>query len=435
MNVLIVGAGVVGVTTAWALVRRGYRVTVVDRLEGAALETSRANAGQRSYGYVYPWAAPGMVGTGLRGLFSRYGPFRITTPWSPRTLQFLAMSARYSCSHRRYHASHAAMLELGEYSRQCFQALEEPPAGRFDGQHDGLMEVAGTQAACTALRQKARVLETLGIEHEWLSAAAVRQQEPGMQGPGALAGGLRMPGDGTGDCHRFTRALARACEARGVRFLYNTAIADWSLDVERIRGAWLQRPGDQKRNDPANVDSERPPGHYLETDQVVLCAGCDSRELARPLGLNLPIYPVKGYSLTSTIEDPAKAPRSTVVDHGYKVAMTRLGNRVRVTGFVELAGFQRRIPARRLQVLREGFASRFPGAADLDHAEPWAGFRPMTPDGPPIIGRAGRENLYLNTGHGTLGWTHSCGSAAALADIVAGRRPDVDFAFSGYDSN
>ncbi|MFL1484064.1 D-amino acid dehydrogenase [Marinobacter sp. LN3S78] len=425
MNVLIVGAGVVGVTTAWSLVQRGHRVTVVDPLEGAALETSRANAGQRSYGYVYPWAAPDMVGKALKGLFSKYGPFKITTPWSPRTLQFLAMTARCSLSHHRYNQSHAALLELAEYSRHCFQALEEPPEGSFDGQHEGLMEVANDQAACTALRQKAQVLDRLGVDHEWLSPEAVRQQEPGMQGPGPVTGGLRMPGDGTGDCHRFTQALARACESRGVEFQYRTAIKDWDLRDGRIRGAWVQRAPEEHRAGKKEAPS---PAHYQETDQVVLCAGCASRDLARPLGLSLPIYPVKGYSLTGTIDDPAKAPLSTVVDHGYKVAMTRLGNRVRVTGFVELADFNRGIPARRLQVLREAFTSRFPGAADLGQAEPWTGFRPMTPDGPALLGWGRQGNLLLNTGHGTFGWTLSAGSAEVIGQLLDEETPAVDLA-------
>ena len=423
MNVLIVGAGVVGVTTAWSLVKRGHRVTVVDRLDGAALETSRANAGQRSYGYVYPWAAPDMVGKALKGLFSKYGPFKITTPWSLHTLQFLAMTARCSLSHHRYDQSHKTLLELAEFSRHCFLALEEPREGSFDGQHEGLMEVANDQAACTALSQKAEVLDKLGVDHEWLSPNAVRQQEPGMQGPGPVTGGLRMPGDGTGDCHRFTRALARACEARGVEFQYRTAIRNWDLQEGRIRGAWLQKaPVDDR----AGTTEDTSPAHYLETGQVVLCAGCASRDLARPLGLSLPIYPVKGYSLTGDIDDPGKAPLSTVVDHGYKVAMTRLGNRVRVTGFVELAGFNRRIPARRLDVLREAFASRFPGAADLGQAEPWTGFRPMTPDGPALLGRGRQENLLLNTGHGTFGWTLSAGSAEIIGQLLDGETPSVN---------
>lgn len=427
MNVLIVGAGVVGVTTAWALAQRGHRVTVVDPLEGAALETSRANAGQRSYGYVYPWAAPDMVGKALRGLFTRYGPFKITDPWSPRTLQFLAMTARFCLSQGRYRASHTALLELAGYSRHCFQALEEPPDASYDGQHEGLMEVADNWAACTALRQKARLLEELGVDHEWLSAEAVRQREPGMQGPGAVTGGLRLPGDGTGDCHRFTRALASACETRGVHFQYRTAVKDWDLDDGRIRGAWLQTvPEDNSREQSVHDGTDQAPPHYLETDQVVLCAGCASRDLARPLGLNLPIYPVKGYSLTGTIDDPTRAPCSTVADHGYKVAMTRLGDRVRVTGFVELAGFQRRIPDRRLQVLREAFASRFPGAADLSHAEPWTGFRPMTPDGPPILGWGPQKNLLLNTGHGTFGWTLSAGCGELIGQLLDGETPAVD---------
>lgn len=427
MHVLVVGAGVVGVTTAWALSRRGHQVTVVDPLYGAALETSRANAGQRSYGYVYPWAAPDMVGKAVRGLFSRYGPLKITTPLSPRTLQFLALTARCSASQHRYSTSHSALLDLAEYSRRCFLSLEEPSDNRFDGQHEGLMEVADSESASTALRQKAQLLEKLGVHHEWLRPAEVQEREPGMQGPGPVTGGLRMPLDGTGDCHRFTQALAESCEARGVRFEYGTAIRKWDLDKDRIRGAWLERlPFDQHRQHQTHETSDSATNDYLEADQVVLCAGCASRDLARPLDLSLPIYPVKGYSLTRTLDDPTKAPRSTVVDHGYKVAMTRLGDRVRVTGFVELANFNRRIPEKRLQVLREAFASRFPGAADLLQAEPWTGFRPMTPDGPPVLGRGLQTNLLLNTGHGTFGWTLSAGCAEIIGQLLDDETPAVD---------
>ena len=418
MNVLVVGAGVTGVTTAWALARRGHQVTVVERLPGAGLETSRANAGQRSYGYVYPWAAPDMVGKALRGLFSRYGPFKVTTPWSPRTLEFLALTARCSASPERYRTSHRALLDLAAYSHRCFLDLEVPPASDFDGQHQGLMEVATNKAEAAALRQKAELLADLEVAHEWLDPKDVRQNEPGMLGPGEVTGGLRMPGDGTGDCHHFTRALAAACETLGVRFLYNTAIRRWNQQDDRILGAWLEPCSTPHAPDPVDT--------YLETDQVVLCAGCQSRHLARPLGLRLPIYPVKGYSLTATLEDATRAPRSTVVDHGYKIAMTRLGDRVRVTGFVELANFRRTIPASRLAVLREGFATRFPGAADLHRAEPWTGFRPMTPDGPPLLGRGSLSNLLLNTGHGTFGWTLSAGSAELTGQLLDGERPAID---------
>lgn len=417
MKVLIVGAGVVGVTTAWSLARRDHEVTVVERLDGAALETSRANAGQRSYGYVYPWAAPDMVGRAIRGLFSRYGPFKLTAPWSPRTLQFLASTARYSASPERYRTSHKALLTLAAYSRDCFLALHEPGEQAFDGQHQGLMEVAGDQAGALALRQKARALEKLGVEHEWLDPDAVRDHQPGMQGPASVTGGLRFPDDGTGDCHRFTQALARSCSEHGVQFYYGTAIREWDLRGDRISGAWL-RP---QTVEPGANDGYR----YQAADQVVLCAGCASRDLTPPLGLSLPIYPVKGYSLTANLEDAGKAPRSTVVDHGFKVAMTRLGDRVRVTGFVELARFNRRIPDSRLRVLREAFATRFPGAADLVTAEPWTGFRPMTPDGPPILGWGRQENLLLNTGHGTFGWTLSAGCAELVGQLLDGEQPAI----------
>lgn len=414
MKTLVIGAGVAGVTTAWALNQRGHDVTVIDALDAPAMETSYANAGQRSYGHVAPWAAPDVIGVGLRGLFSREGPLKVHFPPDPSTLGFLARTLRYATTPRLYDSNNIAMLKLGMVSRDAFLELENRASLDFDGAHEGLLEVTTDTSEAAGLRKKADALTQLGIPHDWLDAQAVARQEPALQSTGPLQPSLLINGDGTGDCHRFTRSLMARCEEAGVTFHFNTQLTGWQRSGERITGAELVS------------DHNAAPATWTETaEQVVLCAGCGSRKLAAQLGLFLPIYPVKGYSLTAQLDDPERAPRSTVVDLDRKVAITRLGDRMRVTGFAELTAFNRRIPQGRLDVIREAVEARFPGAADFHRAEPWTGFRPMLPDGPPAMGKGPLENLYVNTGHGTFGWTLSAGSAKILAQLVDGETPPI----------
>lgn len=412
MQILIVGAGVVGVTTAWALIRRGHEVTVVDAHPGPANETSYANAGQRSYGHVSPWADPGLISTGLRGLLSPDGPLKIPAPPSLKTLGFLLNTARYAWSPGCYQSNNLALLHLARFSREAFMALEQTLPLDFDGQHQGLVELADDDAGIAALNRKARDLEDAGIAHQWLQGSSLKAQEPGLHAASNDATGLLITGDGTGDCQSFTRALAERCQHHGARFHYQTRVTQWEVDGRRIHKVH----GTDSRGQP-----------WVDTvDRVVLCAGNGSAPLARSSGFNLPIYPVKGYSLTADITDSARAPRSTVVDMGLKVAITRLGKRLRVTGFVELSGFDRALPASRLAVLRQAVDIRFPGAADLSQATPWCGFRPMLPDGPPALGWGPLSNLLVNTGHGTFGWTLSAGSAEIIGQLVDRETPAVD---------
>lgn len=419
MRVLIIGAGVVGVTTAWVLTRRGHEVTVVDALEGAANETSRGNAGQRSYGHVSPWADPGMITVGLRGLLRSEGPLKVPAPPSLSTLKFLLRTARYAWTPGCYQRNNYSLLQLARFSREAFLALEQSLSLDFDGQHQGLLELASDAPAKAALNSKARDLAEAGIDHEWLQGSSLKAQEPGLQTPDNTVRGLLINGDGTGDCQRFTQALAKACEFQGARFRYRTRVTHWDHDNRQIRTVH----GEDGQGQP-----------WAEAfDQVVLCAGNGSPQLARPLGLKLPIYPVKGYALTADLDDDSLAPRSTVVDLGLKVAITRLGRRMRVTGFVELADFDRSLPESRLLVLRNAVESRFPGAADFSQASAWCGFRPMLPDGPPALGWGPLSNLLVNTGHGTFGWTLSAGSAEIIGQLLDGETSAVDM--SRFDPN
>lgn len=412
-HIVVIGAGVTGVTSAFALARRGFKVSVLDRLAGPALETSYANAGQRSYGYVSPWASPAMLKHALPWLLSADGPLKIALPPSAASIRFLIQTLGYIFTPGLYPRNKRAMLRLAAYSRDCFLALEQELDLVFDGDHHGLIDLASDARALQDLQATAKLLSELGIANQLLSPAQVREWEPGLRGTAPLQGGLRCSTDGTGDCHRFTQALAEQCQQLGVQFHYQQEVRDVEWTGSRITALGLA----------ATSGGTEHARQRLEADQFVLCAGCDSARLGRLLGEPLPIYPVTGYSLTAAIADPQRAPRSTVIDDRYKVVATRLGQRLRVTGFVELADGRREIPAQRLATLRRALASRFPGAADLNQAEPWCGFRPMTPDGPPIIGPAKCPNLFLNTGHGTFGWTLSAASAELTAQTLSGERP------------
>ncbi|MDX1757772.1 MAG: D-amino acid dehydrogenase [Marinobacter sp.] len=409
MHIAVIGAGVVGVTTAYALSKRGHEVTVIERHENAGQETSFANAGQRSYGVVYPWASAAMVRQALPWLLKTDGPLKLSLPPSLEGWRFLLASLRFAYAPGVYGANKRAMLRMGIFSRRCFETLEQELPLDFDGGHEGLLQLASSPAMMAEYRATAKVLDELAIPYRLLGPREVRELEPGMTGDGPLHGAIRYDTDGTGDCHRFSQALARACEERGVRFLYRHQVERLLADRQRLHGLLL-RPEDGR-------------SVTLDVDACVVCAGCWSPGLLAELGLRLPIYPVKGYSLTAPLSDPERAPRSTVHDDHYKVVSTRLGNRLRATGFVELADFRRTIPEARLATIRKSVASRFPGCADLETAEAWTGFRPMTPDGPAILGRGPRENLFLNTGHGTFGWTLSAGSAELLAQLVDGESP------------
>ena len=412
MHVVVVGAGVVGVTTAWALRQRGYQVTVVERLEQAGLETSRANAAQRSYGVVYPWASAAMVRKALPMLLNKDGALKMAMPPSLTTLRFLFDTLRFAYSPGLYGLNRRAMLRLAMHSRDCFARLHDTLDLAFDGEHGGLLHLASSPAALAEYRGTKVLLDELGIANRLLTPAQVREAEPGMTGSGPLHGALSFDTDGTGDCHLFTQALARACEAEGVGFRFRTGVRCLVADDHRVSAVELQREGGAPET--------------LAADAVVIAAGCASPGLLHGLGMRVPIYPVKGYSLTTEMTDLSRGPRSTVHDDYFKVVSTRLGERLRVTGFVELSGFNRDIPERRLDTLRKSVAARFPGAADLTDARQWTGFRPMTPDGPPMIGRGPRENLFLNTGHGTFGWTFSAGSAELIAQVIDGETPALN---------
>ncbi|MBY6033716.1 D-amino acid dehydrogenase [Marinobacter daepoensis] len=411
MHIAVVGGGVVGVTTARELIQRGHQVTLLERHDLAGSETSKGNAAQRSYGVVYPWADPAMVFKAVPWLFQQDGPLKLAVPPSLDAIRFMFATLRYAWSPGLFGLNKRAMLRLGVHSRERFLALEQEHKLQFDGEHKGLLHLASTPEAMAECREMHELLNELGIASRLLGPEQVREAEPGMTGNGPLCGGLSYDTDGTGDCHLFSRELAQACEDLGASFLYGVDVERLVFDDERVQALEYRTSAGERTT--------------LEADAFVICAGCWSPQLVSPLGLKLPIYPVKGYSLTVPLSDPDKAPASTIHDDNLKVVSTRLGNRLRATGFVELADFNRDIPEARLATIKKSVRSRYPGCADLDAAETWTGFRPMTPDGPAIIGRGPRQNLFLNTGHGTFGWTLSAGSASVIAQVIDGEEPAV----------
>ncbi len=416
MKVIVLGSGVIGVTAAHYLNRAGHEVTVLDRQPAAAMETSYANAGEISPGYAAPWAAPGVPLRAIRWLLMRHGPLVVRPKADARMWSWIAMMLR-NCTAARYAINKRRMVRLAEYSRDCLRALREETGIRYEERTLGTLQVLRTQRQLDAVAADIEVLRQYGVAYELLDRDGCARAEPALAAVREkLAGGLRLPGDETGDCHLFTQKLARLAADRGVQFRHNVAI-------ER-----LQASGDRVE---AVVTSEG----SVAAEAYVVALGSYSPPLLRPLGIRLPVYPVKGYSITVPITDPDAAPVSTVMDENYKVAITRLGDRVRVGGTAELAGYDLRLRPSRRAALEFLVEDLFPRAGDVRHASFWCGLRPMTPDGTPVLGPTPLGNLYLSTGHGTLGWTMACGSGRVLADLICGRKPEIetaDLAVSRY---
>jgi len=406
MRVLVLGSGVIGVTSAWYLARAGMQVTVVDRQPAAAMETSFANAGQVSPGYSTPWAAPGIPLKALKWLFQRHAPLAIRPDGTLFQLQWMARMLA-NCTASRYVVNKERMLRLSEYSRDCLRALRAETGIEYEGRQLGTLQVFRTEAQLEAARRDIEVLREAGVPFELLGRNDIAGTEPALAGAlHKLVGGLRLPGDETGDCQLFTTRLAERCREIGVEFEFGRSIEAISAAGGRVVGVVVD-------------------GAWRSADHYVLALGSYSRELVKSAQLSLPVYPLKGYSLTIPIVDASRAPVSTIMDETFKIAITRFDDRIRVGGMAEVAGFDLSLNPRRRETLEMVVGDLFEGAGDLRAATFWTGLRPMTPDGTPIVGRASLRNLWLNTGHGTLGWTMACGSARLLADQIAGRKTSI----------
>ncbi len=413
MRIVILGAGVIGVTSAWYLAKAGHEVTVIDRQPGPALETSFANAGEISPGYASPWAAPGIPLKALKWMFMQHSPLIIQPRPDLFKIEWMARMLM-NCTAAAYEVNKGRMLRLAEYSRDCLKDLRAETGITYDERTQGTLQVFRTLKQVDAAAKDIKVLKADGVPFEMLDADGCVAAEPGLApNRDKLAGGLRLPGDETGDCFKFTTRLAEMATAAGVTFRYGLQVLGLEKEADRITAV--------------HTSAGR-----LTADSFVLALGSYSPVLAKGLGMRLPVYPVKGYSITLPIVDEVLAPLSTVMDETHKIAITRLGDRIRVGGMAEIAGFSSSLPAKRKATLVHSVEDLFGGAGDQSQATFWTGLRPMTPDGTPIVGRSTVRNLFLNTGHGTLGWTMAAGSAAVLADVISGRASAIETRDLGY---
>ncbi|WP_434775550.1 D-amino acid dehydrogenase [Pseudomonas oryzihabitans] len=406
MRVLVLGSGVIGTTSAYYLARQGFEVVVVDRQAGPALETSHANAGQVSPGYASPWAAPGVPLKALKWLFQKHAPLAIRLTGDSNQYLWMAQMLR-NCTAARYAVNKERMVRLSEYSRDCLDELREDTGIAYEGRQLGTTQIFRTQQQVDAAAKDIAVLERSGVPFELLDRDGVAQVEPALAAvKHKLAGGLRLPNDQTGDCFLFTNRLAAEARRLGVEFRFGAEIQQLSANGDHLDGV--------------RVD-----GELLTADYYVLALGSYSPQLLAPLGIRAPVYPLKGYSLTVPIVDASMAPTSTILDETYKVAITRFDDRIRVGGMAEICGFDLNLDPRRRATLEMITGDLYPRGGDLAQASFWTGLRPATPDGTPIVGATRYRNLFLNTGHGTLGWTMACGSGRLLADLIARKQPQI----------
>ena len=407
MKVLVLGSGVIGTSIAYYLARDGHEVQVLDRQEGPALETSFANAGEVSPGYSAPWAGPGVPVKAIKWMLMKHSPLVIWPLLDPALWRWgAAMLA--NCSERAYALNKSRMVPIAEYSRDCLKALRADTGIAYDDRAQGTLQLFRTQKQLDGIGGDVAVLKQYGVPYEVLDRDGFVKVEPALAlTRDKFVGALRLPGDETGDCYKFSSRLAEMAQALGAQLRWGT----------RIEG--LQRQG-------AQISGVRTDQGLLQADRYVLALGSYSPLLLKPLGLHIPVYPVKGYSITVPITDARCAPESTIMDETHKVAVTRLGERIRVGGTAELAGYSLKLREARRATLNHVVSDLFPKGGDVSQASFWCGLRPMTPDGTPIVGPTPIDNLLLATGHGTLGWTMSAGTGRVIADLVSGRKPDID---------
>lgn len=406
MKVIVLGAGVIGTTSAYYLAKAGHEVTVIERQDGAALETSFANAGEVSPGYSAPWAGPGVPLKAIKWLMMKHSPLAIRPTLDPTTWRWV-FQMLMNCTNAAYETNKGRMLRMAEYSRDVLQQLRADTGIQYDERTQGTLQLFRNEAQLAAADADIAILKRYDVPYEKLDKAGCLAVEPALaKVQEKFVGALRLPGDETGDCFKFTQNLAKLAEGLGVQFKYGVSIERLLFEGDRITGVKTSQG-------------------VLTADSYVLALGSYSPIMLRELGIKIPVYPIKGYSITVPITDAGGAPESTVMDETYKVAITRLGDRIRVGGTAEITGYNLDLRADRRATLEFSVSDLFPRGGDVSKAEFWTGLRPMTPDGTPVVGPTPYRNLFLNTGHGTLGWTMSCGSGQFIADVVSGKRPAI----------
>ncbi len=409
MTTLVLGAGVIGVTTAYYLARAGRPVMVVDRQPGPALETSFANGGQISACHTEPWATPATLPKVLKWLGRDDAPLKFRLKADPALwswcLRFLV-----NCTPGRADANTERMLRVALYSRDRLDELIGETGITYDQLSKGIVHVYEDERELATAAMRAALMNRLGLERRVLDAAACAALEPALKAAvdrGMLCGGIHTPDDESGDAHAFTTALAERAREMGARFRYDTPIERLVVDGGRFAGV-------------------ETPGGFIAAEAGVLALGSYSPLLLRPLGVRLPVYPAKGYSVTLPLQSPSSAPSVSLIQDERKLVYSRLGQRLRVAGTAEIAGYDTEMDDRRAGFILDAALQLFPGCGDPEEAEFWTGLRPKTPDSVPVLGPSGIPGLFLNTGHGTLGWTMACGSGKITADLIAGGQSAID---------
>jgi D-amino-acid dehydrogenase len=416
MKVLVLGAGVLGTSTAWYLVERGHDVTVIDRREGAGLETSFANGGQISVCHAEPWANPDAPLKILQWLRRDDSPLLFRLRMDPAQWRWGARFL-YECLPSRTRENIAQIVRLSLYSRAALQELRAATGVEYDALARGILHYYTDPAEFERAVGAASIMNQHGLDRAVKTVDEAVAIEPALRGArDRIVGATYTATDESGDAHKFTRELARLAAARGARFLYNRTIQAARTQGGRVCGIAVKDGQGRETT--------------MTADAYVVALASYSPLLTRPLGLYLPIYPAKGYSASVPVADPASAPTVSLTDDSAKIVFSRLGERLRIAGTAELSGYSTDLNPVRCEALIRRAREMFPGAGDYDRATFWTGLRPSTPSNVPLVGRTRYPNLFLNTGHGTLGWTMACGSGRALADIISGTPPEVDFKFT-----
>ena len=417
MKVTVLGAGVTGITSAWFLQQAGHEVTVVDRQPGAGLETSFANGGQISVSHAEPWANPGAPMKVLKWLAKEDAPllFRLR----PDLNQWLwGIDFLRECTPARTHHNIKQIVNLGLYSRSTLQQLRASTGMDYHHKTEGILHFYTSQKEYDDAQAPAAVMREYGCELDMKTPDECVAIEPALKSSRShIVGGSMTPSDESGDAHQFTRKLAALCAAAGVTFLYDTRIVGARKEGDTLKAVQIANA--------AGVVRE------LTSDAYVMCLGSYSPQWTKLLGQTLRIYPAKGYSVTLPVINEAASYNVSLTDDEYKLVFSRFGDRLRIAGTAELNGYSCDLNLKRCEAIVRRTRQLFPDMTDGQNAQYWTGLRPATPSNVPYIGTSKTSNLFLNTGHGTLGWTHACGSGAAIADIVSGREPQVDFAFTG----
>ena len=406
MKVIVLGSGVIGTASAYYLAKAGHEVTVIERQSAPALETSFANAGEVSPGYSAPWAGPGVPLKAIKWLMMEHSPLAIRPTLDANTWRWV-FQMLMNCTTSAYEVNKGRMLRLAEYSRDVLQQLRADTGISYDERTQGTLQLFRNEAQLEAAEGDIAILKRYDVPYEKLDKAGCLKVEPALaKVQDKFVGALRLPGDETGDCFKFTQNLAKLAEGLGVKFQFGVQIERLLFEGDKITGV-------------------KTSAGTLTADSYVLALGSYSPLMLKELGIRIPVYPIKGYSITVPITNPDGAPESTVMDESYKVAITRLGDRIRVGGTAEITGYNLNLRADRRATLEFSVSDLFPAGGDVSKAEFWTGLRPMTPDGTPVVGPTPYRNLFLNTGHGTLGWTMACGSGQFIADVVSGKRPAI----------